>query len=69
MNERICHSGIKWNERGRKYSPELKNLVMRLLDRDPTTRIGSNGSYEEILTHKAFDQYFLSVVSHGEYRP
>ena len=37
-----------------KYSPEMKDLIEKLLDKNRTTRIGSNGDALEILNHKLF---------------
>ena len=44
-------------------------MVKRLLDRNPETRIGSNGSSIEILTHKAFKLEFVARVARGGYKP
>ena len=56
---------IKFDDSNFKYSDNLKNLVMRLLERDPNKRIGqeSKGDYLEILAHPVFNQTIKNHVS------
>ena len=37
-----------------QYSDELVDLIMRLLHKDPKQRLGTNGGYEEVLSHPWF---------------
>ena len=40
---------------GISVSEEAKDLINKLLDKDPVTRLGSNGGLDEILAHKWFN--------------
>lgn len=66
-NKRICEQNIEWDDRANHYSDDLKDLVMRLLDRDQSTRIGSNGDSVEILNHKVFKPDFIQDVIKGNF--
>ena len=37
-----------------KYSEEIKDLILGLLDKDPKARIGAKNDYLEIKEHAAF---------------
>ena len=40
-----------------EYSDEIMDLIIRLLDKDRATRLGSNGGAKEILSHPLFKNY------------
>ena len=69
LYDRACNRAIEWDEAAKKYSPELIDLVKRLLDRDPKTRIGSKDSSKEILAHAVFKPEFVERVAKGGYKP
>lgn len=48
---------------GNKYSAELKDLVLKLLDKNQTTRIGAKNDAAEILSHPAFEKKFINDVN------
>lgn len=51
----IINEDWKWtNEAKEKYSPDLIDLVEKLLTKDPATRLGTAGDAEEVLGHAVF---------------
>jgi serine/threonine protein kinase len=54
FEERVCEMEWVWEPHTKIYSPKLKDLVVKLLDRDMTTRIGAKNGSEEILAHPVF---------------
>jgi hypothetical protein len=53
-NDRICNSDWKWYPESKSFSSELKDLVTKLLIRDQSTRLGSDGDAKQILAHSVF---------------
>lgn len=43
-------------------SPECKDLILKLLQKDKTQRLGYNGGWEEILAHPWFDGVEISTI-------
>ena len=37
------------------YSDKLMDLIVKLLDKDKSTRLGANGDWKEILKHPVFE--------------
>jgi hypothetical protein len=58
---------IKFDDKANGYSTDLKDLVMRLLNRDQFKRIGSKNDATEILEHKVFKKDFIDKVTKGQY--
>jgi len=50
-----------------QFSPELRDLVMKLVERDPTKRLGANGDVTEVLAHPVFNQEFIDKVNKREF--
>ena len=40
-----------------KVSPEMRDIITQLLDRDPTKRLGTKGGFKEIMAHPWFKNY------------
>jgi hypothetical protein len=61
----IKEKHISWNKESHKklYTHELKDLVLKLLDRNPETRLGSKGDSEEILGHSVFTKEMIDKVN------
>ena len=55
LNNNIKNKPVQWFK-AIKCSPELKDLVEKLLVKDPSARLGSQGGYEEVLSHPWFPQ-------------
>jgi len=49
------------------YSVDLKDLVLKLLTKDPAQRIGSTNDADEILEHKVFTKEFIQKAKDGDY--
>ena len=45
-----------------QYSDELVDLIIRLLQKDPKQRLGTNGGYREILSHPWFAEVDLEAL-------
>ena len=67
FEERVCEMEWVWEPHTKIYSPKLKDLVVKLLDRDMTTRIGAKNGSEEILAHPVFQKNFVQEVQTGKY--
>ena len=65
LRRRTLEDTIQWDQNASGYSANLKDLVMKLLNRDPNARLGSNGDSEEILSHKVFTTAFKAKVEAG----
>ncbi|CAK62365.1 unnamed protein product (macronuclear) [Paramecium tetraurelia] len=46
-----------------QISPVLKDLILQLLQKDPTERLGQNGGVVEILTHKWFQDVDFEAIA------
>ena len=46
-------------------SEEMKDIISKLLDKDPSTRLGTNG-YEEIMNHKWFEDIDFDAIMKKE---
>jgi serum/glucocorticoid-regulated kinase 2 len=44
------------------YSEEFVDVVMRLLDKDKKTRLGSNGDFNEIMAHPFFSSIDINKL-------
>ena len=63
-DELICTQAVEFKSyRSRKFSENLKDLVLKLLNRDPTTRLGATNDSAEILSHPVFDPSFINDVN------
>lgn len=54
-------------------SDELKDIVRRLLDKNPKTRLGSNGDADEIVNHPWFRNFdwnsLMAKTMTSKYKP
>lgn len=51
------------------YSDEFVDLVLKLLDKEKKTRLGSNGDAEEILAHPFFKDLNIQEILEGKMVP
>ena len=51
------------------YSDEFVDLVLKLLDKEKKTRLGSNGDVEEILAHPFFKDLNIKNLLEGKIKP
>ena len=49
------------------YSNNLKDLVLKLLNKDQTQRLGALNDADEILEHPVFTKEFIQKTKDGEY--
>ena len=56
-------------EFGVRYSPEIKDLIMKLLVKNPDQRFGNIADCEEILHHPLFKKFNLEMIANHELRP
>ena len=64
-NRRLCNEEPHaWTT---NYSNNLKDLVMKLLNKDQTQRLGSKNDADEILEHPVFKKEFIQKAKDGDY--
>lgn len=61
MYDLICYAELKFPKKI-KISKEAQDLIQGLLDRDPTTRIGSNSGITELKQHPFFASINFDLV-------
>ena len=52
-----------------EYSDEIMDLIIKLLDKDRSTRLGSNGGAKEILSHPLFKKYDTKKIYNKTMEP
>merc|ERR1712127_822020 len=51
------------------YSDEIMDMIIRLLDKDRATRLGSNGGAKEILSHPLFKNMDHNKIMNTPFKP
>ena len=72
MYELIQHAPLKWPDQARhgfSVSPEAKDLLSKLLEKDRRKRIGKEGDVQEILSHPFFADIDIEKLSKKEIEP
>ena len=67
----ICYEDVTFppDHPDHPVSDEIKDLILKLLTKDPNQRLGSKNDSEEILDHDLFKKFNVEQVTNRKLRP